>query len=178
MFGGWGDAFDHILDLILCTLTRFQAGQEEKYMEIVNKIGKKAVSVAVEVSQMLYKALYYDLNIYDYLGMVYMNLSHRSKQKYFGQYFTPFNLALMMCHITLGDVNKIIERVKETGKREMINDPCCGSGVMFLAPKKIIIDCAGIKGLDYFEFYGQDIDSVCVKMCKIQMLLTDYRYMY
>jgi len=178
LFGGWGHAFDDILELIFCTLTRYQEGQEERYMEIVKKIGKKALNVSTQIFQELYKALYYDMNIFDYLGQVYMQLGMASKQKYFGQYFTSWNVAFLIAKIVIGDVNEKIEKVKKTGKKETIHDPACGSGVMFLAPKKLIIDKAGIKGLDYFEFSGQDIDRVCVMMCKIQLLLTDYRYMY
>jgi len=48
---------------------------------------------------------------------------------------------------------------------------------MLVAIKKRIIEAVGVAGLDWFEFYGHDVDAVSVNMAKIQMTLTDYRYM-
>jgi len=77
----------------------------------------------------------------------------------------------------LGDIKQLIEKAKKENRRITVDEPCVGSGAMLLACKKVIMQEVGLAGLDYFEFYGTDIDTTCVKMCKIQMLLTNYRYM-
>ena len=75
-----------------------------------------------------------------------------------------------------GDVESEIKLAKRRNKKIKVCDPCVGSGALLLAMKKNIIESYGLEGLDYFEFHGMDIDPICVKMCKIQMILTNYRY--
>lgn len=172
-FGGWGDSFNKALELIYYALKK----DEDKYMDLVKKLDKKAVYAAAEVSGILIKALTHDYLIFDYLGEVYMQVASMSKSKAFGQYFTPFHICEFMAKTQLGDIKELIEKSKREGKRITVCDPTVGSGAMLLACKKVIIEEVGLTGLDYFEFYGQDIDQTCVLMCKIQMMLTDYRYM-
>jgi hypothetical protein len=50
-----------------------------------------------------------------------------------------------------------------------ICDPCCGSGVMFLAAASCIP--AWAIGLGLVQFYGTDIDAGCVRMARINCLL-------
>ena len=172
-FGGWTNSFENILDLILYALEE----KEDEYMKLVNKMDKRAVNAAAEICGILMKAFCHDYAIYDYLGCVYMNIASLSKSKWFGQYFTPFNVCTMMAKIQLGDVKLAIKDAKIKGKKLTVNDPCIGSGAMILAYKSVIIKEVGLSGLDWFEFSGTDIDPICVKMCQIQMLLTDYKYM-
>ena len=172
-FGGWSNAFDTILDVILYALT----GNEEEYLKIVKTLKKEALNCIVEVYSILFKALYYDFCIHDILGEVYMSVGSLSKSKHFGQFFTPMNICDFMARVQLTDIKDMIRKSKEENRKITINDPCVGSGAMLLACKKAIIEEYGISGLDYFEFYGIDIEKTCVNMCKIQMILTDYKYM-
>ncbi|MCP4427417.1 MAG: N-6 DNA methylase [Chloroflexi bacterium] len=48
-------------------------------------------------------------------------------------------------------------------------DPCCGSGIMFLAAAKCLPRWAVQLGL--VQFYGQDIDQTCVRMANINSML-------
>ena len=50
-----------------------------------------------------------------------------------------------------------------------ISDPCVGSGAMLLAAASLTPQWA----LDYqvVQFYGMDIDPICVTMCRINMML-------
>ncbi len=79
LFGGWANSFDDILDLVLCWLTRHQEGTEDMYPQIIKEIGFEATKVAAKIHKILFLALYYNQQIYDYLGQVYMNLAHISK---------------------------------------------------------------------------------------------------
>lgn len=173
LFQGWSNAFEQVLDLILYALNR----DEEEYMKLVGQMDKRAVYKTAEISGLLIKAFCHDYCIWDYLGEVYMQIGSLSKSKAFGQFFTPFHICEMMARIQFGDVKQLIEKAKKENRRITVDEPCVGSGAMLLACKKVIMQEAGLAGLDHFEFYGTDIDLTCVKMCKIQMLLTNYRYM-
>ncbi len=155
-FGTWGNAFDYILDLILYTLTN----QEEKYLSVAKEINKDAILVIPKIFGLLLDAFCNKYLIYDYLGQVYMRIAYKSKQEYFGQYFTPFNLATLLATILIPDPKKVIEDAIIRGKKIMLNEPAMGSGVLFLAIKKIVIETIGLAGLDNFQFIGQDIDGV------------------
>lgn len=50
-----------------------------------------------------------------------------------------------------------------------VSDPCCGSGVMFLAVARILP--RWITQFGIVAFYGQDIDATCVTMAKINTML-------
>ncbi|MFN8288962.1 MAG: N-6 DNA methylase [Chitinophagaceae bacterium] len=72
-----------------------------------------------------------------------------------GQYFTPFPVCTMMATMTLD---------RTTGKPpQRILDPTCGSGRMLIAVAKVC-------GPDN-EYYGIDIDRVCVKMTALNLFL-------
>ena len=173
LFGGWTNAFEQVLDLTLYALNR----QEEKYMKTVRQMDKRSVTVTSQIVGILMKVLCYDYCIWDYLGEVYMQIASMSKSKALGQFFTPFHICEMMARVQLGDIKNLVSKAQKENRRVSIMEPCVGSGAMLLACKKVIIEETGLSGLDHFEFFGQDIDPVCVKMCRIQMTLTDYRYM-
>lgn len=48
-----------------------------------------------------------------------------------------------------------------------VNDPCCGSGVMFLAASKAVIKM-GYNPQEVMRIYGTDIDIICCYMAFIQ----------
>jgi hypothetical protein len=172
-FGGWNNAFETILDIIFYALTR----KEEQYMNTIKPLDKRAVECAVQVYSRLFKALYYDFCIHDILGDVYMEIASISRSKHFGQFFTPMHICEMMAKMQLGNIEQLIQEANTKQRKITVCDPCVGSGAMHLGCKRVILQECGLQGLDAFAFYGMDIDKVCVNMCKIQMILTNYRYM-
>ncbi|MGH9821650.1 MAG: N-6 DNA methylase [Blastocatellia bacterium] len=50
-----------------------------------------------------------------------------------------------------------------------INDPCCGSGVMFLAAASVIP--RWLIDIGWVRFYGQDIQHIAVEMCRLNLKL-------
>lgn len=172
-FGDWSNAFETILDIILYALTR----KEEQYMSIIKHLDRKAVECAAQVYDRLFKSLYYDFCIHDILGDVYMQIASISHSKHFGQFFTPMHICEMMAKMQLGNIDHFIHEAKTKQRKITICDPCVGSGAMLLGCKRVILKECRLQGLDSFEFYGMDIDKICVNMCKIQMILTNYRYM-
>lgn len=171
LFGGYYETFTKTVDLIYYAL----AGDESEYMKLVKTLERGAVNVVTEIYALLFNAFCVEYIFDNYLGVAYESLSHNDKRM--GQYFTPWNVAYAMAQMTLGDVKMQIEKAKKEQRKLTICDPTVGSGVMLLAAKRVIMEQAGLQGLDYFEFYGMDIDHLCVRMCQIHMMLTNYRYM-
>ena len=172
-FGGWNNSFQKILDIADYVLNM----KEDEYMNTVNSMERGAVMAASDVFGKLLSAFCFDYNIWDYLGCVYQEIASISKSKAFGQFFTPIPVAEAMALCILGDISDNIEKSKQEGRRITVHDPACGSGALLLAAKRAIVAQAGLDGLRYFEFSGVDVDPVCVKMCRIQMTMTDFRYM-
>ncbi len=172
-FDGWHNSFEKILDVVLA----FLSNDEDHYLETVKGLDPKALNATSEIFALLLTGFCVNYNIWDYLGVVYQEVASRSKSKAFGQFFTPMHLTEMMAKMSLGDVKERIAIVRASGKKENIDDPCVGSGAMLLGCKRHIISEAGLNGVRYFGFYGVDKDPICVKMAKIQMTMTDFRYM-
>ena len=90
-------------------------------------------------------------NFVDVLGELYMAfVAGRYDRQAFGQYFTPVSIATLMASVLYPK------------DAESICDPCCGSGRLLLA---------GAKGNADIVCFGNDLDSICTKMCACNLLL-------
>jgi type I restriction-modification system DNA methylase subunit len=88
----------------------------------------------------------------------------------------PLSEALLMASLPLeGEamqewfVTRIVPSVADRIKPITVNDPSCGSGVMFLAVASTLP--AWMTQMGLVQFYGQDIDQTCVLMCQINIML-------
>jgi len=172
-YESYNDVFSRTIEVIEAAVLY----EEDRYMELTSKMRPEAVKVCVDVMKPLMR-MYSDFVVTDVLGLVYMEVASRWKCSGLGQYFTPADICEMMAMMQLGD--NVMEQVNDAraeGRRISICDPAVGSGAMLLAAKKVILKQAGIKGLRQFTFHGQDVDMTCIRMCKIQLALTDYWYM-
>lgn len=91
----------------------------------------------------------------DSLGFVYISLQDIGQRKSSGAYYTPEKV-----------VNALIDRLYENDanlKAKTICDPCCGTGNFLLS--------LGVKGIDYSNLYGQDIDPISVFLSRINIAL-------
>lgn len=91
----------------------------------------------------------------DSLGFVYISLQDIGQRKSSGAYYTPEKV-----------VNELIDRLYENDanlKARSICDPCCGTGNFLLS--------LGVKGVDYSNLYGQDIDPISVFLSRINIAL-------
>lgn len=172
-FGGWGLSLEVSLDVILAALE----SREEDYKELASGMKPEAMTATCTVFGELLQGFCIDYNIWDYLGEVYMELGSLSKHQAFGQFFTPSHICEAMALMSLGDVARAIEKAERGSRNLTVHDPACGSGAMLLGAKRAIIKAVGLSGLDWFRFSGNDIDGICVKMAKVQMIMTDYRFM-
>jgi len=100
----------------------------------------------------------------DILGSMYMEMGLGNHRR--GQYFTPYEVALMMAKVAGENPT---EQIKESGYIS-INDCACGSGVMLIAFAQNAIDC-GVNYQTDVLFVGQDVDAVVARMCFIQLSL-------
>lgn len=98
----------------------------------------------------------------DILGAVYAELSSKGGKQLLGQFFTPWNIAVMMANFDP-------EPVSEAQGRKVLSDPACGSGVMLLARANQILEKHGAEELYRWKFYGCDLDAICARMTAIQL---------
>ena len=89
----------------------------------------------------------------DVIGLLYISLKSSRDRKFQGCYYTPSKVAKRLC-----------DNLKLTGKMEQkkIMDPCCGTG-------NFILQIPGC--FDYNNVYANDIDSVSVKLARINYAL-------
>lgn len=150
-------SFDRFLDISLAAVE----GREKDYMELIKGIERKELDDYVRCYTELYDFFlngYYD----DVLGTYYQQ-NHKSSNGYF---ITPFHISLMMAEM-LGITPE-----------DTLCEPSCGSGSMLLAAKFVIHKNYGWKASCYYlpKMYGMDICDTYVKMCKLQLYLSNYLY--
>lgn len=168
-------AFRLCCEIWWCTLTRYQPGQEERYLELVGSLPKPAVMSAAKGFGVLLEHFCHSGHYCDVLGAVYMRIRSSWGGKVLGQYFTPWSLCMAMAKSTM-DGPKLDQKVR---RREDITvcDPCIGSGSTILAAKAVVAEKYGRWCARLVKPHGQDIDELCVLMAKIQLTMTDDQYM-
>ncbi|MBX8556971.1 SAM-dependent methyltransferase [Pseudomonas cichorii] len=98
----------------------------------------------------------------DILGAVYAGLSSKGGKQLLGQYFTPWNLAVMMAKLNP-------DQIADEQGLKVLADPACGSGVLLLAKANQILENHGPDELCRWKFYGCDLDAICARMAAIQL---------
>lgn len=170
--------FHQWLRIVYAALRRFEVGEGE-YMELIKGWSTKALALAKEGLQLLISHFWHDGFFYDVLGDVYMRVRGDWAGKLMGQYFTPWSLCTLMAQQIMGDADP--DRLAN-GPIIKVYDPACGSGAMLLAARAALVDAHGTQPdprrvLRYVDCYGQDLDEVCILMCRIQMRMSDDRWM-
>jgi len=97
----------------------------------------------------------------DFLGAFVSDIALTNKN--IGQFFTPYNVSLMMAKMTLDDAIPNVEHPLR------LNEPSCGAGGMIVAMFEVL----KARGFGPRDFYvvAQDIDIRCVQMTYIQTTL-------
>lgn len=90
----------------------------------------------------------------DSLGGIYISLRDIGQRKNLGTYYTPQKI-----------VNELINLLYENSnlQKKKICDPCCGTGNFLLS--------LCVKGVDYSNLYGQDIDPISIFLSRINIAL-------
>lgn len=163
--------FNDCVDLWLHTLTRFSPGAEERYLETVGRMQPETAHIACEGFALLMSHFIMEGRYSDLLGPVYMELASRWKAKGLGQYFTPWNMCVCMARMAFADHDF------DAKPRPSVNEPCVGSGAMLLAVRGVVAEERGRDAASRLRLSGQDIDTLCVSMTRVQLLLTNDNYM-
>ena len=134
--------------------SKFDGVYEERYLEIMRRYdntGKMGERPA-DYFAAAYGALRLEIENSggDPLGDIYMREITYGEH---GQFFTPQSVADMMAEV-------IHAPSKSEEGREVVYDPCCGSGVMLLAAAKQNPDA---------RLVGIDLDARCAKMAALNM---------
>ena len=141
--------FDDWLSLMLYGLMR----NDEEYLKIVGRYKNDRTQGEREIDH--FKTAFHSLlkkseeTNEEILGELYMEWG--VSNKYTGQYFTPWGIAMLMAQLT--------------GSGGSTYDPTCGSGVMLVASAKQMTN----EQLDQAFFVGQDLDFSCVMMTALNM---------
>ncbi len=104
----------------------------------------------------------------DALGDLYMAVGYPNKDA--GQFFTPYNLCLMMAEMQMPESRDAALKIASRNEDGQISvhDPACGSGSLLCAAWEVALQ----RGYDdLVALYGQDIDPYCVAMARINIIM-------
>lgn len=150
--------FDEFLDYIIdCFSIDRLVCDGGNYQSIFEKIGREGsvyYHVFAELVMKSYK-LISDYKVYDFFGNIYeLMFQSGGKATNLGQFFTPQSVSDICSHILYKDVCG----------RCIVNEPSCGSG------RNLLSVFAENKYKSQY-YIAEDIDSISVKMCSINMML-------
>jgi hypothetical protein len=103
----------------------------------------------------------------DFLGVRFTELELANHWK--GQFFTPREVALAVAHFTLGSVEELRERVRQT-HFVTIQDPAVGAGSLLIAAAAVV-RAAGLNPQHHLHVTGVDVDRTAAYMAYIQLSL-------
>lgn len=136
--------------------------REARYLEIVKRytaeeVGRFPAMLAAVVNSL-------ECGFSDSLGQLFMALDLGNQWK--GQFFTPYDVSLMMAKMTVGDIGAQVEQQGFI----TINEPAAGAGAMVIACAHAIQD-QGINYQTAMHVTAQDVDATAVHMAYIQFSL-------
>lgn len=139
--------------------------REERYLTIAKKYAENELKAIAELLAITVNAL--EEKPQDFLGECYQNLGLSNKQN--GQFFTPYDLCLLMAKIAAP-----VEHINAlpVGEYITVNEPACGAGANIIA----LFDhyrTHKVRANRKVFVVAQDIDSMCAHMCYIQLSLLD-----
>jgi hypothetical protein len=103
----------------------------------------------------------------DVLGPVYMEWSSRGQQQWQGQFFTPWDVCLLMAQTTMGEWEP---SPAPDGGLWSVHEPACGSGAMLLAWLSLLVERHGPEALLLWHVEGIDLDLTVARTCALQVL--------
>lgn len=124
---------------------------DKPYLYMINDLMEKDIKNITAKYPELFNFKYTYEPSQDILGLLYISLNNLGNRKASGVYYTPTDVVTRLC--------KGLKSVK-SGKTVL--DPCCGTGNFILQLPS---------DFDYKDVYGSDIDSLSVKITRINYAL-------
>ena len=170
---GWDQGLDWCLDVWLILLSKYSAADSEaKYMAAIKGVDRRALDACAAMFGELQQHFCVEGKFADILGQMYMDFASGHKQAGLGQYFTPWVVCLFMAQMTICSGDGADDNDYLT-----VNEPACGSGALLLAARAARAMKVGRSRAMRMKLTGQDIDGTCVKMSRVQITMSDDRFM-
>jgi type I restriction-modification system DNA methylase subunit len=141
--------------------------REKQYLSISGKYDKNELEVFSKMLAITTMALEENPS-QDFLGRVFMLADFGNDG--LGQFFTPYNVSLMMARISLGGSMVLSEQVEKNGFIT-ICEPCVGAGGILIAAFNAAKEDGVINPQTQILFYGTDLSPQAVYMAYIQCSL-------
>lgn len=128
---------------------------DNPYISLVDDLAVRKSNIISVIKDYpeLFNITYQYKDCEDILGLLYISLKNLGNRKATGSYYTPTSVVEKLCQ-------KLFSMNNYHGRTVL--DPCCGTGNFILQlPAEI----------DYNNVYGNDIDSICVKIARINFAL-------
>lgn len=139
--------------------------REARYMEIVGQYDREGANRFAQALALLTECL--NERAEDVLGSLFMELELGSK--WGGQFFTPYELCLVMAKLTLDPIEAIREQIDQVGYVTAC-EPACGGGAMLIALAEAMRD-VGINYQQQLHVTAVDVDVKAVHMTYVQLSL-------
>lgn len=103
----------------------------------------------------------------DVLGPIYQDEASKGHRDMTGQFFTPWDLCLMIAQMQLGDWKP---GPAPDGGLWTMQEPACGSGAMLLAAFAGLVKQYGPEALLFWHVEAVDLDLTCARTCALQVV--------
>lgn len=133
---------------------------ERQYMDVAGRYAPDKLAGMRELLTIAMETLLDDPR--DFLGEIFEGSSFANGNH--GQFFTPWNLSVLIAQMSLQGFQKIPGRILT------VSEPACGAGGMCLAACQVFSE-AGLNIASDVYFEAQDIDPTCSRMAYIQLSL-------
>lgn len=154
--------FDDFLDYIIdCFSLKRLVDENGNYQSVFRKIKNEDSVFFPSFAELILKSLHLIENnsVYDFFGNIYESMFQSGRKAVtLGQFFTPQSMSSLCSRIIYKDVDGVC----------IVNEPTCGSGRNLLA-----LFSENKKKAQYY--IAEDLDSISVKMCTINMMLHGMR---
>lgn len=136
--------------------------REDRYMGIARRYSAEEMARFPKMLGCLLMALESEMR--DHLGKLFMALELGNH--WHGQFFTPYELALLMARMQLGDAAALIEAKGFI----TLNEPAAGAGGMVVAAAQVLRD-QKINYQQTLHVTAQDLDTTAAHMAYVQLSL-------
>lgn len=139
--------------------------REKRYLDIIGRYSRSEQELFSRMLACLVNEL--ETKPGDILGRLFGELDMGSDAR--GQFFTPYEVCMLMAEVTIGDPNHLRETIERQGFATVM-EPACGAGAMLIAFAETARK-HGINPQKQIHVTAQDVDPRAVHMTYLQLSL-------